>query len=150
MLIPLVLGFQRYVITSGSMTGSYDRGDLIYDETVPTSQLKVGDVITYTPPAGDTRPGRLTHRIYSITVNKDGTRKYRTKGDANAVPDPWTFSLTNPTQARVVFGIPYLGFVFAALSVPLVRILLVGIPALLVAFAAASSLWQEAGAETRR
>ena len=60
LILPAALGWQRYVITSGSMTGTYDRGTLIYDETVPTKSLKVGDVITYTPPAGDTRPGRLT------------------------------------------------------------------------------------------
>lgn len=149
MLVPLVLGYQRYVITSGSMDGTYNRGALIYDETVPTKSLRVGDVITYTPPAGDTQPGRLTHRIHSITVGADGVRTYRTKGDANTVPDPWTFTLTHPTQARVVFGIPYLGFIFAALSIPLVRILIIGLPALLVAMAAGASLWQEAGQEAR-
>jgi signal peptidase len=150
MLIPLVLGYQRYVITSGSMTGTYNRGTLIYDDTVPTSSLKVGDIITYTPPPGVTQPGRLTHRIYSITVGKDGERTYRTKGDANPVADPWTFQLAKTTQARVAFGIPYLGFVFAALSIPFVRILLIGLPALLIALGAAASLWQEAGREKRR
>ena len=149
MLVPLILGYQRYVITSGSMSGTYDRGSLIYDETVPTSSLKVGDIITYTPPAGHTRTERLTHRIYSIKVLNNGTRQYRTKGDANTAPDPWTFSLPNATQARVVFGIPYLGYIFALLSIPLVRILVLGIPALLVALGAAGSLWQEAGQETK-
>jgi signal peptidase len=149
MLIPLVLGYQRYVITSGSMTGTYDRGTLIYDETVPTRSLRVGDVITYSPPAGVTQPGRLTHRIFSIAVGKDGARTYRTKGDANKSPDPWTFQLPKVSQARVVLGIPYLGFIFAALSLPLVRILIIGVPALLLALGAAASLWEEAGHEAR-
>jgi signal peptidase I len=150
MLVPLILGYQRYVITSGSMSGTYDRGSLIYDETVPTASLKKGDIITYTPPAGVSRTERLTHRIYSIKVLKDGTRQYRTKGDANATADPWTFTLPNATQARVVFGIPYLGYVFALLSIPLVRILVLGVPALLVALGAAGSLWQEAGQQESR
>ena len=51
-------GFQRYVITSGSMTGTYDRGSLVFDRVVPTSSLREGDVITFTPPA---RPGRSRH-----------------------------------------------------------------------------------------
>ena len=56
--------------------------------------------------------------------------------------------LTNP-EARVAFGIPYLGYVFAALSIPLVRILVLGIPALLIALGAIGSLWEEAGREQR-
>ena len=31
-LVPALLGFQRYVITSGSMTGTYDRGSLVFDQ----------------------------------------------------------------------------------------------------------------------
>jgi signal peptidase len=149
MLVPFVLGYQRYVITSGSMTGTYDQGSLIFDETVPTSSLKKGDVITYTPPSTRTHSGRLTHRIYSIRVNSAGIRTYVTKGDANPSPDPWSFALSSPTQARVVFGIPYLGYVFAALSIPLVRILVLGIPALLIALGAIGSLWEEAGRQQR-
>ena len=62
-LLPALLGFQRYVITSGSMTGTYDRGSLVYDRVVPTSSLKVGDVITYDPPRGrrPRRPGHPPH-----------------------------------------------------------------------------------------
>jgi hypothetical protein len=48
-----------------------------------------------------------------------------------------------------VFGIPYLGYVFAALSIPLVRILVLGIPALLIALGAIGSLWEEAGRQQR-
>ena len=45
-------GIQRYVIVSGSMTGTYDRGSVVFDQVVPVASLKVGDVITYRPPAG--------------------------------------------------------------------------------------------------
>ena len=37
-LVPALLGYQRYVITSGSMTGTYDRGSLVFDKVVPTSR----------------------------------------------------------------------------------------------------------------
>src|SRR5437763_8440391 len=62
-LVPSLLGFQRYVITGGSMTGTIDRGSLVFDKAVPVSQLRVGDVITYTPPASSSPTGRVTHRI---------------------------------------------------------------------------------------
>ena len=50
LIVPSVMGWERYVIVSGSMTGTYDRGSLVFDEVVPVKSLKVGDVITYTPP----------------------------------------------------------------------------------------------------
>jgi signal peptidase I len=52
-LVPALIGWQRYAIVSGSMTGTYDKGSLVLDEVVPVSRLRVGDVITYMPPAGD-------------------------------------------------------------------------------------------------
>ncbi len=39
------------------MTGTYDRGSIVYDRPVPVSSLKVGDPITYDPPSGFTDRG---------------------------------------------------------------------------------------------
>jgi signal peptidase I len=127
------MGWQRYVIVSGSMTGTYDRGSLVLDEVVPVSDLRTGDVITYTPPAGSGPEGLVTHRIVSISAGKDFQRVFRTKGDANKSADPWTFTLAKSEQARVKVGIPYAGFVLAALSKRELRMLVVGLPALLIA-----------------
>src|SRR5512144_1938966 len=102
-IVPAAFGYQRYVITSGSMTGTYDRGSIVFDQTVPTSDLNVGDVITYSPPASSGVDGLITHRIVSIKNHgKDGF-SYRTKGDANPKADPWRFQLDQPTQAKVAF-----------------------------------------------
>src|SRR5918994_5872947 len=103
LVLPAALGWQRYVITSGSMTGSYDRGSVVFDEVVPVSELRVGDVITYTPPPGAGPSGKITHRIESIGSDQLGQPLFRTKGDANEAADPWTFTLDEPTQARVAF-----------------------------------------------
>ncbi len=142
-----VMGWQRYVIVSGSMTGTYDRGSLVLDEVVPVADLKTGDVITYKPPPGSGPDGLVTHRIVSISAGKAGQRVFRTKGDANAAADPWTFVLAKGEQARVKAGIPYAGFVVAALSRRELRMLVVGVPALLIALMSLAGLWREAGAE---
>ena len=152
-LVPALLGYQRYVITSGSMTGTYDRGSIVYDRVVPTRALNVGDVITYDPPAGTGPAGLVTHRIVSIAPQPGGARVFRTKGDANPVKDPWTFTLARPTQARVAFHLPYVGYLLAALAERKVRMLLIGVPALLIALSVLAGLWREAGeaaAEARR
>jgi signal peptidase len=135
MLLPGLLGYQRYVITSGSMTGSYDRGSIVFDDVVPVSDLHVGDAITYTPPPGSGPSGRITHRIVWIGSDQFGRRALRTQGDANESADPWTFTLDAPTQARVAFHVPYVGYVLSALAIRQARMLLIGLPALLIAFA---------------
>jgi signal peptidase I len=135
MVLPGLLGYQRYVITSGSMTGTYDRGSVVFDDVVPISDLRVGDVITYTPPPGSGPTGLITHRIAWIGSDQFGRRLLRTKGDANTAPDPWTFTLDGATQARVAFDVPYVGYVLSALSIRKARMIVIGLPALLVAAA---------------
>jgi signal peptidase I len=149
MLLPGLFGFERYVITSGSMTGSYDRGSVVFDEVVPVSELRVGDVITYTPPPGAGPSGKITHRIESIGSDQLGQPLFRTKGDANEAADPWTFTLDEPTQARVAFHVPYVGYLFAALTIRPVRMIVVGLPALLLALGVLAGLRREARREAR-
>jgi len=142
-LLPALIGWQRYAIVSGSMTGIYDKGSLVLDEVVPVRDLRVGDVITYMPPAGD---HLITHRIVSIGHDAAGARVFRTKGDANPVADGWTFRLDRPTQARVRFGIPYAGYALSALGRRDVRMVLITLPALLIAGVSLAGLWRRLGA----
>jgi len=147
LILPAALGWQRYIITSGSMTGTYDRGSLVLDEVVPVDELREGDVITYRPPADAGPGGLVTHRIAKITTDPVGRKVFRTKGDANQAADPWTFMLPKGEQARVRAGVPYVGFALAALGRRDLRILIVGFPAGLIALMSIVGLWREAGAE---
>jgi signal peptidase I len=149
-LLPAALGYQRYVITSGSMTGTYDRGSIVYDREAPTASLRVGDVITYAPPPAAGPEGLVTHRIVWVGRDRGGARAFRTKGDANRARDPWRFTLDRPRQARAAFHIPYVGFALAALGVREVRMLLIGLPALLIALGTLMRMWCKAGVELRR
>ena len=150
MLAPPLLGYERYVITGDSMSGTIGRGSIVYAKAVPVDDLGVGDVITYEPPARKgTDPflapdGKVTHRIVWIGRGADGGRAFRTKGDANATADPWRFELRRPTQARVEAHIPLVGYALAALAIRSVRIVLIGIPAALVAVALLAGAWREA------
>ena len=150
MLVPALLGYERYVITGDSMTGSHDRGSLVYAEQVPVSDLQVNDVITYAPPPDSAREGFVTHRIVAVRTDRAGEPVFRTKGDANEAADPWRFTLDQPMQARAVFSVPYLGYAFAALSLREVRMVVIGVPALVIALALLAGLWRQTGAEAQR
>jgi signal peptidase len=141
-LLPAALGWQRYAIVSGSMTGTYDRGSLVIDDVVPVADLEVGDVITYTPPAGD---HLITHRIAWIGHDDQGRRLFRTKGDANRIADPWTFRLDRAKQARVRFGVPYAGFALSALGGRRLRMFLIALPAAAIAAFSFAGLWRRLG-----
>ena len=52
-------------------------------------------------------------------------------------------------QARVRVGVPYVGFALAALGRRDLRLLIVGLPAGLIALMSIAGLWREAGLEAR-
>jgi signal peptidase len=141
-LAPAAFGMQRYVIAGESMTGTYDLGSVVFEDVVPVADLRVGDVITYMPPADAGIDHLVTHRIVSIKGDQ-----LRTQGDANPDPDPWTFRLTAATQPRVRVGVPYVGFVLLGLQDRTVRLLAIGVPATLIALL---SLAELAGLRRRR
>jgi signal peptidase len=145
MLALPLLGYERYVITGGSMGETIERGSVIWAKAVPTADLKVGDVITYTPPRGAGPEGMVTHRIMWIGRDPSGSRLFRTKGDGNASADPWRFRLDAREQAKVAFHVPKLGYALMAASERTSRMLLVGIPALLVVLGTFGRLWRDAG-----
>ena len=144
---PTLLGYKRYVITGGSMTGSIPKGSVIYSKVVPVDDLRVGDVITFVPPEMD---APVTHRITAIEVDERGNLVFRTKGDFNTSEDPWSLRFVDDVQARYAFHIPYLGYALAYLAVRQIRMLLIGLPAVVIALSMLISLWREAGRDLER
>ena len=132
-IVPGLLGYERYVITGGSMSGSIERGSVAFEKPVPVQDLAVGDVITYLPPPDSGVDTLVTHRITAIEPGESGSTVFRTRGDANPDPDPWTFSLTGGTQPVVEHAVPHVGHVFVALADPQVRMLVIGAPAAVIA-----------------
>lgn len=128
-IIPSLMGYERYVIVGGSMSGTFERGSVAFEQLAPVEDLEVGDVITYQPPPDSGLATLVTHRIVSIKHKPGGAQVFRTKGDANPGVDPWTFRLHAAQQPRVAFAVPYVGHAFIALADRDTRVLLLGIPA---------------------
>ncbi|MFC5675995.1 signal peptidase I [Aeromicrobium endophyticum] len=132
-LAPSLFGFERYVITGGSMSGTFEKGSIAFEQRVPVEDVKIGDVITYLPPADSGTNHLVTHRVISDTILPTGVRQLQTKGDANPDPDPWKFSLTEATQPVVRTTVPHVGWVFVGLADRELRMIVIGVPAALIA-----------------
>src|SRR5919109_4086855 len=124
----LVIGYKPIAVYSGSMVPTVQVGGLAVDRVVPARDVRVGNVITFQDPYV---PGRLvTHRVIRIFHTSHGLA-YRTKGDANAVRDPWTIRLPGRV-GRVAFTIPYAGYALWYMHTREVRTGLILVSALLL------------------
>jgi signal peptidase len=139
-LVPTLFGYERYVITGGSMSGTFEKGSIAFEKPVDVSELAVGDVITYQPPADSGVEGLVTHRIIAAGRGEDGARVFRTQGDANADRDPWKFSLDGGSQPVVELTVPYVGYGLIALADRQTRMLVIGLPAALIALLSLAEL----------
>jgi signal peptidase len=149
-LAPSLLGYERYVITGGSMSGTFEKGSVAFEKPIPVEDVKVGDVITYLPPADSGVTNLVTHRIISDKVLDTGMRQLQTQGDANPDPDPWKFSLAGTEQPVVKATVPHVGWVFVAMADREIRMLVVGIPAAIIALMSLVELGRGLGIGARK
>jgi signal peptidase len=102
-------GYRLYVVKTGSMSPTYDAGDVVIDKPA-SAGYRPGDVLTFQiSAAGDLVTHRLTH------LDKAG--QVHTKGDNNKTADSWSL---RPEQVRgVVDGhVANLGYLIVFMRQP--------------------------------
>jgi signal peptidase len=126
---PSLVGGRSLTVMSGSMEPALRVGDVVINSRVSPTDVRVGDIVTFSDPEGT---GKLiTHRVRRVRI-ADGTAHVVTKGDnANAV-ERWDIPATG-SFGRVEYRIPLLGFLVFWLHGPFARIGLIAVPALLLA-----------------
>jgi len=146
------IGFTAYLgnpkhphvaVTTGSMMPNYNgffesdydddikpfQGDILLVRKIPTSSIKVGDVIIFnTTKITDD----IVHRVVAIW-EENGTYYFKTKGDNNDQPDNWDVTTGDDIRGVVVFRVPHIGWFLLVVQTPLGRILLIAL-AFLVLF----------------
>lgn len=143
--VMLGLGYKPVAVYSGSMVPTLSVGGVAFDRSVPSSSVRVGNVITFSDPY---TPGRLvTHRVVRIFHTKHGLA-YRTKGDANPARDPWTIRLGSHV-GRVSFAIPYAGYVLWYSRTREIRTALLLVTALLTLTVLLRRIWRQEGEAAR-
>ncbi|MCW2831760.1 MAG: signal peptidase [Aeromicrobium sp.] len=149
-LAPALFGYERYVITGGSMSGTFEKGAIAFERPVPVGDVQVGDVITYQPPADSGVATLVTHRVVSIKQLDTGARQFQTQGDANPDPDPWKFQLVSGDQPVVEQTVPMVGYAVIALADREIRMAVIGIPAAIIALMALIELGRGLKPSARR
>ncbi len=124
----LIPGFEAKIVQSGSMEPAIATGALVIVKA--EERYAVDEVITFLTRGSSDVP--TTHRIVEDGLQA-GKLVYYTKGDANGDTDPEPVVLEN-IIGKVILDIPYLGYLLDFARQPLGFFLLIGIPALLIAF----------------
>lgn len=127
-VLPIHGTIKLMVVQSGSMEPTISAGSVVIVR--PASEYRVGDIITFGPYSKTKEP--TTHRIYEMKV-VGGEPVYITKGDANNGPDIREV-VEQDVIGRVLFSIPYTGYVLVAVRKPLWFLLLILLPVSIVLF----------------
>jgi len=104
-VVPKATGGVPLTVLTGSMKPSIPSGSVVVVRPVDTESLRVGDVITYQVRSGDSTV--VTHRIVGISAGAGGLT-FRTKGDANDVPDPTPVRAVQ-IRGKVWYHVPFVG-----------------------------------------
>ncbi len=121
---PLV---SAYVIISPSMVPAINVADAVIAYKPNPKNLKKGDIITFSSTDARYTGLTVTHRVLQVIHDEFGIRKFRTKGDNNTTADD---SLVNSENiyGKVIFVIPWLGYLQMFLTKSYGWILLVVLP----------------------
>ncbi|MFA4999677.1 MAG: signal peptidase I [Parcubacteria group bacterium] len=115
------------VVQTGSMEPAIKTGSVVF--VSPTDVYKEGDVITFKR-AGSSLDAPVTHRIVGVKA-EEGEYVFITKGDANNVEDIAEVRQSE-VLGKVIFNIPYVGWVLDFAKKPLGFATFIGIPAVFV------------------
>ena len=79
-------GYQYFEVLTSSMQSVIPQGSLVVTRETPSSQIKVGDIVTFLRSDEET----VTHQVVEIVPDFDGRGSlgFRTKGTENPNPDP--------------------------------------------------------------
>ena len=124
---PTIAGHHLYVVLSGSMSPAFEAGGLVVVRPAEAEEIVVGDIITYWEPGEGAK--LTTHRV--VEVEDENGLQFITKGDANEVVDQEPVPAEN-LVGKVVFAIPYAGYVADFAQSPQGLVTLVIIPGILI------------------
>jgi signal peptidase len=136
--LPHAFGFKSFTVMSGSMEPAIGTGAVVVERPIAPREARVGDVVTFKDPEGGER--LITHRVKSVRV-RGGTARFVTKGDANNAVERWSVPAEGGI-GRVAYDVPKVGYLMVYAGGRYGRILLLALPALLLAAYEVARIWR--------
>jgi signal peptidase I len=136
--LPYAFGFKSFTVMSGSMEPAIGTGAVVVERPIAPREARVGDVVTFKDPEGGER--LITHRVKSVRVS-GGTARFVTKGDANNAVERWTVP-ADGSIGRVAYDVPKVGYAMAYAGGRHGKLLLIVLPALLLAAFELVRIWR--------
>jgi signal peptidase I len=131
--------YRIYSIQSGSMEPVLPLGSVI--AVLPRDNYQVNDIVTFAK--NDDPKNTVTHRIVDISRDEDlDSTSYRTKGDANEDPDRELLR-SERVVGKVLFHLPYLGYLVAFAQTQIGLIIMIIIPATLIVYSEVVNIGRE-------
>ena len=110
------------------MGSALPTGSVAVVRSVATSDIGAGDIIAYLTP--DNERTIVAHRVLEVN-DEEGSVTFKTAGDENHNPDRNAISSAN-VMGRVLFYIPFLGYLGNFLRQPIGYGLIIGLPSIAV------------------
>ncbi len=143
-IFPIAGNYSVKVVLSGSMEPAIKTGSTVAIK--PASSYEVGDIITFGEDTQRSVP--TTHRIVEKNTVA-GEARYLTKGDANNAPDAREVG-EDEVIGKVFLTVPYLGYLIDFAKQPAGFVLLIAVPAVIIAIDEVRKIFLEARRLRRR
>lgn len=127
-IVRIPTGIRIFLVESGSMRPTIPVGAVVLSHE--TDLIKAGDIVTFRRQIGDA--SFVTHRVKEV---RDGMMF--TQGDANNARDDG-YVLRNQVLGKVIFVLPYLGYLLIFIKTLPGTFIFIGIPAIFIIF---EELW---------
>jgi signal peptidase len=124
-------GYHIYSVLTGSMEPTIPVESLLLVQKIDPSTIAVNDVITFEKPGS--KGVLVTHRVAAIERSDENSITFKTKGDANPIPDSWIVTL-NQVKGTVRYHLPKIGALVTFLNTKLGILLFVLLPVILLAY----------------
>ncbi|MDD5863368.1 MAG: signal peptidase I [Firmicutes bacterium] len=130
--VPSIGGYSMLRVLTASMEPAIPVDSLLIVHETPPEQIQPGDVISFYSPDPDLQGAVNTHRVTAVS-EQDGSLRFTTQGDANAVSDEYPVSAEDMI-GKVIFVSPWLGKLIRLIGNPLIYFPMIFIPLGLLVF----------------
>lgn len=124
------LSYRLFTVVTGSMEPKYNVGDVLIAKEKASSEIKIGDAISYLGTKGNIKDKVVTHEVVDITFNEKGEYLFHSKGLVNLVEDPVVHE--SQLYGVVIYKSKVLSFIYRIIGTSTGMFLFIVVPILYI------------------